>query len=260
MLLVTSFYYLSSCVTPQEERQIKEDIARLQNQMAYIQDDVAKTGSSIKTDASKKTASINSKIEKLNLEIQKMKGELDTLRVGVITGELPGTGAENENSIAKTIAQIIERMDLIEKSQNKVLDAIAEVDKKGKKSKKSRERPKLKTLKALRQAFAKKHYLYIVEDAKPIIKRNTKNAKHEAQYLYAESLYKLGRLRPAALGFNDFLEMGPQNHLAHAKLRLGDCFRHLGDRATARLYYDELISKHDGTAEAKLALDRLKKL
>lgn len=251
---------LQSCVTPQEERRIKEDIARLQTQLAYMQDDVEKTGSSIKTDASKKTASINTKIEKFNLELQKMKGDLDTLRVGVITGELPGTGAENENSIAKTIAQMLERIDAIEKNQEKILDAIEEAGKKSKKSKKTRERAKLTSLKALQRAFDKKQYLYIVEDAKPVIKKNSNKAKHEAQYLYAESLYKLGRLRPAALGFNDFLEMKPKNHLAHAKLRLGDCFRHLGDRATAKLYYDELLNNHKDTAEAKLAMDRIEKL
>ena len=54
--------------------------------------------------------------------------------------------------------------------------------------------------------------------------------------------------------------MTPKNHLAHAKLRLGDCFRHLGDKATARLCYEELMAKHTGTNEAKLAKDRLDKL
>ena len=251
-----------SCVTPGEKRQMKEDIARLQSQLVFLQKDVTSTGTTIASDSSRKTASINSSIDRLGVDIQRMKGEIDTLRVGVVTGRLPGSSAENEDSIAGLLSQLSERVTALEEGQEAILAAINKAGRKTKKPKKgaSNERSKLKSLRGLQDSFGRKQYLYIVEDAKPIIKNNKGDAKKKAQYLYAESLYKLGKLRPAALAFNDFLEMKPSQNLAHAKLRLGDCFRHLGDKATAKLYYDELLTKHGGSEEAKIAQERLQKL
>ena len=242
---------------------MKEDIARLQSQLVFVQKDVTSTGSTIANDSSKKTASINSSIERLSVDIQKMKGDIDTLRVGVVTGQLPGTGTNNEDSIANLLSQLAERVTALEAGQETILSAIDKAGRGRSKNKKqgaSNERSKLKSLRGLQESFGQKQYLYVVEDAKPIIKRNQGEARSEAQYLYAESLYKLGKLRPAALAFNDFLEMKPRQNLAHAKLRLGDCFRHLGDRATAKLYYEELLAKHSSSEEAKIAKERLEKL
>jgi TolA-binding protein len=40
-------------------------------------------------------------------------------------------------------------------------------------------------------------------------------------------------------------------------MRLGDCFRHLGDNETAKLYYEELIRDFPNTDEAAKAKERL---
>ena len=241
---------------------MKEDIARLQAQIVAMQQDLTTTGSSLSTDSSRKTASINANIERLNVEIQRLKGEVDTLRVGVVTGRLPGTSADNPDSIASMLQTIAERLEVVEKNQESVMAAIKKAGKSKKRgaSNSTKQRKPVKSLRGLQESFGKKQYLYVVEDAKPIIKRNSGNSKHEAQYMYAESLYKLGRLRPAALAFNDYLDLNPKSYLAHAKLRLGDCFRHLGDKATARLYYEELLAKHAKSEEARLAKERLEKL
>ena len=43
-------------------------------------------------------------------------------------------------------------------------------------------------------------------------------------------------------------------------MRMGDCFRHLGEYSTARLYYSELIEEFPRTTEAERARQRIKEL
>ena len=83
----------------------------------------------------------------------------------------------------------------------------------------------------------------------------------ELTYLYAESLYKLGSLKDAAIEFHDFIDSKPPvKYLPHAKMRMGDCYRHLGDKETAVIYYEELISEYPKTEEADYAKERLAKI
>ena len=70
------------------------------------------------------------------------------------------------------------------------------------------------------------------------------SSQYELDYLYAESLFKLGNLKDAAIEFHDFLDSKPPvKYLPHAKMRMGDCYRHLGDKETASIYYEELITE-----------------
>jgi TolA-binding protein len=65
-------------------------------------------------------------------------------------------------------------------------------------------------------------------------------------------------MREAALKFNEFLESKPgKKYLATAKMRIGDCFRHLGDGATAKVYYEELIKEFPDSDEATKAKEGL---
>ena len=43
-------------------------------------------------------------------------------------------------------------------------------------------------------------------------------------------------------------------------MRMGDCFRHLGDKATARIYYEEIIQEFGGSSEATEARKKLAKM
>ena len=47
---------------------------------------------------------------------------------------------------------------------------------------------------------------------------------------------------------------------ATIQLRMGDCFRHLGDKKTALVYYSELIDRFPKSSEAKQAETHLKRL
>jgi TolA-binding protein len=40
-------------------------------------------------------------------------------------------------------------------------------------------------------------------------------------------------------------------------MRLGDCFRNLGDAGTAKIYYEELIKEFPNSNEASKAKERL---
>lgn len=248
------------CVTPSEKRQIKDDIARLQVQYTKMQNEVTSQTTDIKSSTNKRTASTNTRIERMHSELQRVKGEIDTVRRGVITGHLPGHREDDGPSIANKIALIIERLDRIEKSQSELFDII---EKAGKKSKKKKiDRPRLTSLKSIRTAFTEKRYMHIKQDAPKVLKKLRKggSSRKEAQFLFAESLYKIGDIKAAALEFDAYLKSKPKNHLAHANLRLGDCFRHLGDSSTAKLYYDELVSQHGASKEAEIAKERLSKL
>ena len=77
----------------------------------------------------------------------------------------------------------------------------------------------------------------------------------------AESTFKLGRIRDAALHFNDLAEAGSdKKYLRLAKLRLGDCFRYLGDKQTARLFYQDVVTNFADSEEAKKAAEKLEAL
>jgi TolA-binding protein len=65
-------------------------------------------------------------------------------------------------------------------------------------------------------------------------------------------------MRIAALKYNEFLESNPpKNYLPLVKMRLGDCFRNLGDAGTAKIYYEELIKEFPNSNEASKAKERL---
>jgi len=120
----------------------------------------------------------------------------------------------------------------------------------------------LTTLKNFRDAYGKRQFKRVAEDAPAALKATTKaKDREEIAFLFAESLYKMGQMREAALQFNEFIDSKPTaKYLPQARLRMGDAFRNLGDPATAKLYYQELITKHPKSPEANKAKDRLKDL
>ena len=120
----------------------------------------------------------------------------------------------------------------------------------------------LGTMKQFRDAYGKRQFKRIVEDAPAAVKAASKpKDREEIAFLHAEALYKLGQMREAALQFNEFIDTKPAvKYLPQARLRMGDAFRNLGDPGTAKIYYQELITKHPKSPEATKAKDRLKEL
>jgi TolA-binding protein len=252
---------LISCMTPSEKRLLKSDVASVQARLLEIENRFSKQGQKIAAKASMKTANTNNRIERLNQELNRIKGDIDALRVGVVTGQMPGMTSENQTSIASTIDSLSERMAVIEENQINIMAAIEAIDTAPKKKKNANSTKAIRTYSQLKKAFKEKRYQHVADYGARVIREQSKvKRKQEAVYLYAESLYKLGRLRDAALKFNEYIELKPQKNAAHAKMRMGDCFRHLGDKATARIYYEELIEEFGSSSEAKEARKKLAKM
>lgn len=268
LAIVSALYVCSTgCFTPNKERQLNSDIYSLQQRTFELEKKLSDKSSTQQTssDTTKKSiASTTMTVEKLEIEIQRLKGELDALKVGIRTGQVPGEEVE-EGTLIYTINDILTRMESVEESQAEILAAIRG-DKKDKKDKKDSDSASkstaINTVDELSSAFDKKLYPKVISEAPDLLKKvNKKSSKETIMFLYAESLYKLGKLRDAALKFNDFIDAKPSKEkIAHAKLRMGDCFRHLGDNATSKVYYSELIEEFPGTEQAETAAKRLDKL
>jgi TolA-binding protein len=267
---------LAGCLTPAEEQQLRDDIFGLQTRILQMENQLSAQGKEINTATSRQEASVSTRLDKISIELQRIKGDIDALRIGVTTGQLPGTDPDQEGSVAKTLTQLGERMTAVEENQNKILGVIDKSVESGKKSDKKDEKAKdkekaakatekksasLKNLDDLRTAFDKKKFKTIAEEGEKVLgSLKAKKDKQEATYIIAESLYKSGEIREAALKYNDYIESKPKENMSVALLRMGDCFQQLGDAETAKIYYQELIQKYGSSAEAKQAKNKLAKL
>ena len=253
---------MTSCITPNEKKQIRKDVFDAQARILHLESllNASNKGGS---ESNKRLANTSASLDRMTRDLQMLRGDIDGLRIGVITGQMPGISEENaDKSIASTLTDLSERIEQLEKSQDELLAAI-----KSSGSKKSRKKstPKVRTpmtsANSLKSSFDKKRYKHVVEDAPKVLKKSSGKDKEQTLYLFAESLYKLGKVREAALKYNDFIESRPSNtFLPSAKLRMGDCFRHLGDSDTAKLYYDELIREFPDSSQAGKAKEQIAKL
>lgn len=249
---------MTACITPSEKKDMKTDIFNVQTRLLNLERQLTDTSKDAKAtgdSAAKRLASNASEIDRMSAELQKIKGEMDTLRVGVMTGQMPGVDpAQQENSLAATMSKIDERLQAVEESQQELLDALKKA---GLSAKKKKEK-KVGGVGDLEKAFADKHYKQVIEDGPKVLKDASGDDKEQTRFLIADSYFKLGKMREAALKFNEFIEAKPgKKYLPTAKIRMGDCFRHLGDGATAKVYYEELIKEFPDSEEAAKAKERL---
>lgn len=260
---------LTGCMTPAEERQLKDDIFTLQTRLMAMEGQVNNQGKEFSAQSGRTEASMATRLDKLAIEIQRVKGDIDALRVGLTTGQLPGTDGMQETAAQKNMADIFSRIDAIEENQNKIVAAIdkaIETKKPEKKSTNSNSEKKesaerLKSFKDLKSAFEGKNYKLISEYGDKLVDSfKQKKTRQEALYMLAESHYKSGKIRDAALRYNDYLESKPTENVSFSLLRMGDSFKQLGDAETAKIYYQELIQKYGKSEEAKQAKEKLSKL
>ncbi len=260
-------FTLAGCITPAEERQLKDDIYTLQTRLMAMEGQVSNQGKEFTAQSGRTEASMATRLDKLAIEIQRIKGDIDVLRVGITTGQLPGADGMQETSAQKNMTDVLARIDAIEENQNKIIAAIDKAietkkpEKKSKDNDKKEGAEKLKSFKDLKSAFDDKNYKSVSESGDKIVEGiKQKKTKQEALFMLAESHYKSGRVRDAALRYNDYLESKPSENLSFSLLRMGDCFKQLGDTETAKIYYQELIQKHGKSEEAKQAKEKLSKL
>lgn len=251
---------LVACITPSEKRQLHDDVFNVQTRLLNLERllvDTSKESKASGESATKRIATNQAELDRLGREIQQLHGDVDALRVGVVTGQMPGIDpAQQENSLATTIAKLGERLEAIEQSQEELIEALHKAGLKSGKKKDSRKT--IASVSEMQQAFDAQHYKQVVDEASHVLKGLEGGERDHARYLLAESFYKLGKLREAALRFNDLMEGKPDaKWMAPAKMRIGDCFRRLGDTATAKVYYEELIKDFPRSDEAVKAKERL---
>jgi TolA-binding protein len=250
----------TSCFTPVKEKKINDQLFDLQTRLMDVERNTTAKGKALSNStavASQQIASTATLLDRIDRELQKVNGDIDSLKVGVQTGQMP-TASPDDPSVAVSIQNILARVDTIEKQQNEILEAINKAKSQPSRSKKD----KLTSLKNARIAFKNKKYSLIAASLQALLKKNKrKSTRLELYYILAESNFKLGKLRDAALNFNEFLETGAKGELVpFAKMRLGDCFRLLGETATARLYYEEVVKDFPTSSEAKTSKKRLASL
>jgi TolA-binding protein len=255
-------FSLSGCYTAKKEAEVKEELFNLQTRLLQIERQNKGTEKTAKVSI----ANNSTDIDRVKVDIQKINGEIDTLKVAVKNGEMPGTLAE-EGSIAKTLKDILARLDAIEQNQKALEAAPPPVEKaKSKEGSKDKSGPKgsgaITTIKGLKSAYDSKNYDDVLEFAPKILPNlKTKGSKEEVMFLQAESLFKMNKMRDAALKYNDIIEMNPSSPQAPLMLlRMGDCFRSLGDSVTAKLYYEDLEKKHPRSEYVSKAKEYLKQI
>ena len=252
-------WLFTGCMSTQDGEVLKEDLFKAQKLLLELEHSFEKTGEESKNQvnkANKELASTNVRQDKLDADIRMLKGELGTLRQGVITGELPGF-EEQADSIAKTLQSLRSRIEALEKTQLEILALLQK-----RKANKGKQEVTLKNLSDVMKAFRAKRYMSITRDTRTIIKKTKKEkVRDQLKFYYAESLFKVGRLRDAVLAFNELsstkhlIEELPQVHL-----RIGDSFRLLGDKKAAVVYYKETVNKFPDSDEAMRAQEHIKKL
>ena len=248
----------SGCITPSEKKRLNNELfsaqsrlLNLEKQLSVNQAEVKTTGSS----ASRRIASTKADLDKINRELGLIRGELDSLKVAVKTGKLPGS-SEDGLSVGGRLTSINDRVEALEESQEELLEAISKAG-----AKSTSKRKSATTVAELQKAFDANRFTHVTKDAGDLLKTVPEDDKEQVRFLYAESLYKLGKLREAALKFNDFIDAKPTDrYLPQAQLRMGDCFRHLGDMETAKLYYGELLKNFPKSEAAQTAEERLAEL
>ncbi len=262
-------FLLSGCFTAQKQREYDEKIIMLQANIVELERKLE--GNSQEKGINQKLAASSSSFEKVSADIRSLRGEIDRLKVAIATGKLPGE-PDSAPSIGAQLTAINARLDRMEGVglDPDLKDGIpAEDEGSGEKTPKKTESspseekktsPKI-SVNTLKKGFEDKRYKYVVQNAPDLIKKLKGAQKKEASFLHAESLYKIGELKNAALAYDVYVNLSPKSAAttAHALMRLGDCFRHLGDKATAKIYYKDLISKYPKSTEARSAKERLEK-
>lgn len=252
IVIFSAIFSLAGCLyTPKKEKEIKDEIFEVKAKVLELERSTQEKGQHVDASTRRNAASTHTELERVNLELQRIKGELDAVKIAVRTGEVPGADPESD-SLAKRVKDLETRLEAVE------LAAAASRSPSTTAAKNSND-PKKISVVEIRTAFNSKKFSYVAANADPIIQRlKTKGTKEEIAYYEAESLFRLNRFREAALKYADFVEQyTTSQRISHSKLRLGDCFKQLGDNQAAKSYYKEILTKFPKSEEASRAKEQL---
>lgn len=248
---MTTTLVLSSCMTPMQKREMTNDIQTLKEHVAVLQAALNEGRSHTQTTGEvqqKNLASTNADLERMQQDMKRIRGDIDSLKVGVTMGQLPGQEAP-EGSVAAQLAEVRMRLDSLESRVSEIATSGGSKKKDGKDSGSVNA-----DADSLNKAYERKHYKEVVQDAPAVLRKLKGKDKEQVLTIYGESLIKVGRHKDAALQFNEILEGKPNDKMAaYAKLKVADCFKAMGDKETSRLFYEEIVTKYPDSPEAEKA-------
>jgi len=291
--IICAFLTLPSCMAIREQRNMREEIDRMQVQIIEIQKGpMADKGPMASGASNKNLASTSASIDRLTQLQSKMAGDIDLLRRALERGEMPGLEGQKDSVFSK-ISELEARVRSLENAQKDMIELLEKQsasqvgektshgeskdpnDGKGHKetkaSKEATDEPKLvvdpkdsgsKAIKEARVLFTKNKWKQVIEISPAMIENLAKrNEKEELLSIYAESLFKSGDIKEAAIKYNEFLDMKPsKKYVPQATMRMGDCYRHLGDNDTALIYYEELAKSYPNSAQGQKAKERISQI
>ncbi len=265
--LVCTFFVgicFTACITPSEKRSMRDDIFNTQTRLLQVEQilqDASKDAKSTGDTANRGLASTQAELERLSRNMQQVKGDIDALKVAVVTGEMPGVDTDSQDkSLASLIRKIDERLEDVETTQAELVEALKKAGLKANAKKKDSDKPAL-TVDEIRTLFEKKKYKKLLDEAPRTMKDVAGDDKEHLKVLIAESMFKLGQVREAALKFNELIDAkASKKVMPLVKLRMGDSFRKLGDPATGKVYYEELLKEFPDSEEAEKAKGHLERM
>jgi TolA-binding protein len=268
----------TGCLTLNEQRQMRSDITALQGQISQLEQNLTQEKTS--DTGVKAMASTGANIDRLSQQQSKMAGDIDLLRRALEKGDVPGIDTGKESLLGR-LNTLESRMTALEQSQKEMLELLeksggspssSRSDSGASDSKPLKDQdtrlivdPKQSGSKAIKEArvlFNKNKWKQIIEVAPQWLPKFDKKVEKEEFFsIYSESLFKSGDIKEAAIKYNEFLEMKPsKKFLPLAKMRMGDCYRHLGDNDTALIYYNEVIKDFPKTDQGIKAKERVAQL
>ncbi len=276
VLILAGFF--TGCLTLNEQHQMRADIIRLNTQYSQLEQSMSQektSGSGVKA-----MASTGANIDRLSQQQSKMAGDIDLLRRALEKGDVPGIDT-GKDSLLGRLNSLESRMTALELSQKEMIELLekskgvsggGQSESNNSQAKPAKEQdsrlivdPKESGSKAIKEArvlFNKNKWKQIIDVAPQWLpKFDKKIEKEEFFSIYAESLFKNGEIKEAAIKYNEFLELKPsKKFLPLAKMRMGDCYRHLGDNDTALIYYNEVIKDFPKTDQGVKSKERVAQL
>ena len=126
MIAMGTFAALTACITPSEKKDIHNDIFNVQTRLLNLERQLLDTSKDAKQNgesATKRIANTQVELDKILRDLQQIRGDLDSLKAGVVAGQLPGH-AGSESPKGPTLTQLDARMEHLEKSQSELIDAL----------------------------------------------------------------------------------------------------------------------------------------
>ena len=123
-VIISSTILSISCITPKEKRALRSDLYDAQSRILQLEQALSMTKEESNKNGSKtnqRIANTRANLDKITRDIRRLEGNIDSIRIGVMTGELPGISPEQkeQKQLCKSLT--------IEKLEDQVKDLKTEI-------------------------------------------------------------------------------------------------------------------------------------